>query len=133
MQQCAPDRRSAFGYAPARGGVSFASSIIKEARPVVRHRIANVVQEIAGGDFDAETGSIVTASSARQSGLHRYLRAGSRNPRGYAPFAGNGSVSASRIGYRKCRSLHLSPRAVWYLVFPDAGGTINFKHLRRRR
>ena len=101
---------------------------------MVRNRIVNVVQEIAGGDSDAETGSIVTASSARQSGLHRYLRPGSRNARGYAPFAGNGSVSASRIGYRKRRSLHLSPRAVFGISFSRMLGVQSiFKHLRRRR
>ena len=40
------------------------------------------------GIWPSETGSRPPASSANQSGRHRYLRVGPRNPRGFAPTRG---------------------------------------------
>src|SRR6266567_3614762 len=79
-------------------------------------------------EFGAETGSQLTASSASQSGLHRYLRVGCRNPLGSAPFAGYGSVSASRIGLGKCHFGVLSPRPLFGVSFSDDGCPVSFKY-----
>src|ERR1700730_16725487 len=57
---------------------------------------------------------------ASQSGLHRYLREGLRNPRELGPFLVLGSVSVCRIWQRKRYFGALSPRAIFGISFLPA-------------
>src|SRR2546426_4428593 len=62
---------------------------------------------------------------ATQSGLHRYVREGLRNPRELGPFLVLGSASVCRIGRRKRHFGTLSPRTIFGISFFPPGRPLN--------
>jgi hypothetical protein len=65
--------------------------------------------------FQAETGSNSVTYAANQSGLHRYLPEGLRNPRGQGPFAGTALGRSNQTRFVLGLSLEPTPFVASYV------------------